>query len=521
MAFNLWQTSGQGLVSDEFFRFTAYSDASADYFLRGYSGHLVVLHALLYSAFFSIFGGDAYLPFRLLEAMLLGTCGLLFFLLAGPRCGRWLALGGTFLLMCLGSAAEVVATPYGIVILLPMALGALALLTLDRLGTRGDLLATLLLCASIASLDIGLAFLPAAAAILVVQTRRLLSRRLWVVLLPAALYVAWFAWSRLTGGFPASDPVQLSNLAGLPQALLDIPAAGVSAVTGVFGASDPNLADSDFELWPGRVILLLCLAGLAWRILRARDSVDRWIIVPLALGVSYWILIGMALGGDREPTSTRYLYPSSFFLLLIAATALSGLAIPRRAAYLLVPLALAAAAPNVANYVNQADAIRVGTDVRMVGSAAQELIRAELGPEAAAGAVPGYFEGVDRYGSPAGGPARILEGDPTTRAFIDLALLKAHDITFEPRPRASPHGPCREATGSWIRLPDAGVWVTGASPVTRVQVRRFADGPTPVRAFPAGAEPVRVSPAAEQLVKPWELRTLDTATLCLASPRGA
>ena len=65
-----------------------------------------------------MFGADTYLPFSLVEAALMGLCGLLFYSLARGSAGPWPSVAATLVLLFLGSATEFTATPYGIVILL-------------------------------------------------------------------------------------------------------------------------------------------------------------------------------------------------------------------------------------------------------------------------------------------------------------------------------------------------------------------------------------------------------------------
>ena len=87
---NFWETRGQTFYSDEWGRLF-FPNADNDSFaslLRWRSGHLVILHVLLYKGLFGVFGADSYTPFRIVEALLVGTCGLLFYALARTRAGR-------------------------------------------------------------------------------------------------------------------------------------------------------------------------------------------------------------------------------------------------------------------------------------------------------------------------------------------------------------------------------------------------------------------------------------------------
>ena len=509
VAFSIWQTRGQALYADEFGRFTGYWDADAEFFLRGYSGHLITLHSLLYAGSFEIFGGGAYLPFRLLEALLLAACALLFFLLARPRAGEWPAVGGAFILLFLGSAHEVIATPYGNVILLPMALGASALLALDRLGERGDLAACLLLCAAVASLDVGLVFIPAAAVLIALQGGRVLPRRQWVALVPTALYAVWFVWTRATGGFEIDEPLRLGNLIDrVPGALVDLPAAALSAMSGLFGEASTDGVEG-FLLWPGRILLVLLVGFCVWR-LRRPPRLDPWILVPLAAALTFWILVAMTLSDVRPLAASRYFYPGAFFMMLILAAALNGLRAPRWALPAGVGILVAAAVPNVVNYAEQADSLRDIARTNTAARAASELIYAETQKLPADSTSRDYLGAVERFGSPAGGPAGVLEGNATQRAFLDASLLQAG--LLEVSKRSLPRGTCARPQQRELTLPDRGVRLLGV-PLGSLLARRFASSFGVGSMLPAGGN-MLVRPAGPQLVRPWVLRLAPGVRIC-------
>ena len=113
-AFFLWETRGQAFFSDEWSRYAIYPNASFEYSLHGTSGHLIIGHILLYRLVLEGFGADSYLPFRLLAAILSLACAWLFFAYARERANAWLAAAAAIMLLFLGAAWEVVATPYGI-----------------------------------------------------------------------------------------------------------------------------------------------------------------------------------------------------------------------------------------------------------------------------------------------------------------------------------------------------------------------------------------------------------------------
>ena len=507
IAFSIWQTRGQALYADEFGRFTGYWDADAEFFLRGYSGHLITLHSLFYAASFEIFGGGAYLPFRLLEALLLAACALLFFLLARTRAGEWPALGGAFVLLFLGSAHEVIATPYGNVILLPMALGAGALLTLDRRRQRGDLAACLLLCAAVASLDVGLVFIPAVAALIALQEGRISTRRQWVAAVPTVLYAIWFGWTRLTGGFEIDEPLRATNLIDrVPGALIDLPAAVLSAMSGLFGEASTAGVEG-FALWPGRILLVALVVFLIWR-LRRPPRLDPWILVPLAAALTFWVLVAMTLSDVRPLAASRYFFPGAFFLLLILAAAMQGLRAPRWALPAGAVILIAAAVPNVVNYVEQADSLREIARTNTAARAASELL-ARSGRAPTEATSRDYLNAVDRFGSPAGGPAGVLEGREAERAFLDATLLRSGLLGVSP---GHGGGSCTGTRGGDVSIPDEGVTLILPPGTAGVGVRRFAKAFRALRV--PRAQSIRLIPEGAQLVRRWRVRLPAGTRMC-------
>ena len=74
---------------------------SLDYLLVPHNGHFQLGGKLVYEAMLAVFGVD-YLPYRVLELVLILTCVVLFYLLARRRVGDPVALLGATLLAFLG-----------------------------------------------------------------------------------------------------------------------------------------------------------------------------------------------------------------------------------------------------------------------------------------------------------------------------------------------------------------------------------------------------------------------------------
>jgi hypothetical protein len=552
VALNLWVTRGQTFFSDEWHRLTFNTNDSLDPLLRGYSGNLVALHALLYKALLGLFGADSYLPFRITEALLVGTAGLLFFAFARSRAGPWPCLAATLVLLFLGSAFEVLATPFGIVFLLPVALGLAALICLQRLSRRWDLLACLLLVAAVAAQSVGLVFLAGSAVLLAQQSRRRFLARIWVVLVPALPYAAWFVWSRVTGFSSGStlaivttstnpanamaDPVHLHNLGQMPSDALAVCAAGLAAISGLFGTSGPGGAGVPFNLAVGYPLLGLLIVAAIWRV-RSGSALAREVWVPVALALAFWALVGMIAPAERPPRTSRYIYPSAVFLLLILLELLRGIRLSPRQIRLSVAVLVLSLVPNLVNLVNQGNQLRDFATTERSKLGALELLREEvpansipyltlnggvlgIGGQGVRILAADYFAAVDRYGSPAASPAEIAIADESQRQVADQVLLDGSDLTLTALPagRASRARDCRTVRGRSANrrfpVPGSGLEIQprrSRSGVT-VLAHRFATGFQRL-SVPPGSGPLLLKPGSRQEVRRW-IVGIGGATVC-------
>jgi uncharacterized membrane protein len=539
VALDLFQTRGQTFHSDEWGRLIGYTGGGLETLLRGYSGHLVALHAMLYKGLLEVFGAGSYLPFRIVHALLVGANALLFYMLARARAEPWLCVGATLVLLCLGSAFSVLATPYGTVILLPVFFGLAALVCLERLPRRpADVLACLLLILAVASHSVGLAFLAGAAVVLVQQSGRRAVRRFWVVLAPGALYVAWWVWARRSGQVP--DPVQLESVTDVAWSVVEVGAAGLAAISGLFGgsglepAAQGQVGLEEFNLTAGYLLLGLLTVTTIWRVWSG-PPIAREIWVPVALALSFWVLVAIVVaggpipfvGGGRTPSEGRYLYPSAVFLLLILVELVRGLR-PRPWLVLLgVGVLLVSVVPNAINLHQQAVQIRDFGGIERSRLGALELLRDEAPASSipaltfqagVIGVGPGftpaarYFAAVDRYGSPADGPGEIaVAGEDRRRAF-DQVLLEGDDLVLEALPpgRATRVRHCRPASaptagmGRAVSVPPSGLEIRLRSPGSELAVlaRRFATGFQRL-GVPPGPGPWLLRAGSSEQARPW------------------
>jgi len=222
------------------------------------------------------------------------------------------------------------------------------------------------------------------------------------------------------------------------------------------------------------------------------------------------VLAGLALSDTRPLPASRYFCPGAFFLLLIAAAAINGLRPPRWALVAGAAVLVAASVPNIANYTEQADSLREIAQTNTAARAASELIAAESGREPADPTSRDYLGAVERFGSPAGGPAGVLDGDATARAFLDASLVKAS--LLEVRRAKRPGEGCRTGSGT-VALPNSGLHLAQID-APALSARRFSAAFTRVPLPRPGSGDLLIRPAGEQLVRPWFVRLPQGARVC-------
>lgn len=529
MALNLWETRGQTFFSDEWSRFL-YADRSLEDLLRGHSGHLVFLNTALYKVLLHVFGAHSYAPFRVVEALLLGASGLLFYALARSMASPWPSVAATLVLLFLGSAVEVTATPYGIVILLPVSLGLAALVSMKWVPRVGDALACVLLAAAVFAHSDGLAFLAGATVILILEEGRRFLSRIWVVGVPALAYLAWTIWYHATATTTTQEVVHLKNVGLIPSTIVSVSSAGLSAISGLFGTT----ATGAFNLEAGYLLLGLLVVAAAWRIRRG-PPVAREIWLPLTLALTFWALLGMVASPQRPPTASRYLYPTAVFLLLILLQLTRGLRVGRWAFWATIVALIVSLVPNVINLNEQAKKIREVANGERVELAGVELLRDEVPLESIPDLVrhtrliglsgtgfhfpaTSYFNAVFRSGSPAASPQRIPLASEAVRKEVDGYLLRGRDLTLSDAPSGgfARQRTCRAATGEngVYPVPESGLVIRpqGSRSRLRVAARRFATSFEPLQ-VPAGSGPLVLRPGASQEVRPWQAR-ISGAAVC-------
>ncbi len=423
-----------------------------EYFFAPSNGHLQVGGKLLYRAIFEIAGAN-YFVFRAVDIAGVMICVGLFFELARRRVGALVALIPSVSLLFLGFGWEAFLWAFDLHTIYALALGLGAILALERDDRPGDIAACILLILSIAMIELGLAFAVGIAISVLIRSDRM--RRAWIFVIPLALYACWWVWSRHFD----QPAIALSNVRLISITVTNALAAVAGSVFGVnpTGAGVPQPL-TEVTAW-GTVLAALAGLALVGRIVRGGVPRTLWIFAGVVL--TYWVLI--ALGG-RAPDSSRYIFAGALLSFLVAADALAGTKVPRRAViagFAVVALAIPA---NVAKLYDGRgpqlhDAITTRTEYAML-----DLVRGPIPPQYAPGKDPrvtdlggsvftaleagDYLRAANQFGS-LGMPIDQVRGEDLERREVaDASLAGALGLRLRPveHPPAEPSD-CPSALG--------------------------------------------------------------------------
>lgn len=445
--------NGLNFTNDDLFYYAQYvvygmsdiqpSGGGVEYFLAPSNGHLQLLGKLLYRGIFETFGAN-YAIFRAANVAGLMICVGLFFVLARRRLGPWVALVPCLSLLSLGYAWEAFIWAFDLHTTYALALGLGAILALQRGDRRGDIAACVLLTLSVAMIELGLAVaVGIAVSVLLRPDRR---HRIWIFLIPVALYGCWWLWAAKFN----DTAVEFANVKLIPHTVTD----ALAAITGsVFGLNPTG--EGVFEPltgvtgW-GSALAALATVALVWRI--SRGGVPRTLWVFLAVVLAYWVLI--AIGG-RAPDSSRYIFAGTLLVFLVAADALAGARLPTIAVVAALAIVAFAIPPNVAKlYDGRGPQLNDATNSR-VENAMLDLVEGPIPPEYAPGKdkrvtdrggvvftpMPAgdYLEAAERFG-PLGMPLDELRDESLERREIaDASLVGALGLALGPAaPPANP-----------------------------------------------------------------------------------
>jgi hypothetical protein len=499
---------------------------SADLFFEPYAEHIVVAPTLVWKLLLGLFGMGSATPFYVVSIAAFVLSAILLFAYARSRVGDWLALLAAILVLFLGAAFEDLLLASQIGYFGSMAAGLGVLLALDREDDGGDRLACALLVVAVAFSSLGLIFVAGASADLLLG-RRPRARRLYVALLPLALWGLWWAgW-----GHDAESHLSADNLRGVPDYVSDAAAAGFTSLFGL-ATGDGSEPEQPHLIW-GRLALIGVVILGAVKVARER-RVSRGLAVVLVLALALWVVAALNRSPERFPTSSRYQYPSAIFILLVAAELLRGVRVPP-------PLVVAAAAGTVLaaaggiSLMNRelterwepaADAIRYSlAAVEIAGPSADPAFPVSFPPRVTVSANR-YLDAVSDHGSPAFDEAELAARPPEERLSADLTLASALGLALVAPSPSERNLRCQDLEAS----PAGGTGVTllpgsftldnrGMAPV-EVLLSRFADEfSVDMGALPTGVETSLTIPA-DRSDRPWSLglRGEGPVRLCTTEP---
>ncbi|MGB0120360.1 MAG: hypothetical protein WBP55_05355 [Solirubrobacterales bacterium] len=365
----LYMTRGSTFTGDEYawIAFSPFQDFRVS--IEPHSGHLIFTTLWLYKAILNTIGTD-YLTFRLLT---LGTVFLavgLLFIWTRRRVGPWVALAPCLVLLFFGSDAGNLLQGIGFTIMLAVSLGMLALVALDRADRRGDIVACAALTLGVVSFTLILPFVAGAAVAILISKERW--RRIWVVAIPIAIYLAWRVWLLVENIEVPNGSAHLSNVLLMPSWTFQSLAGILSALTGFNYNFETGSWLAPGEM-AGPALALGFLALVGWRIRTGKMRSWFWVAVTVMLALFASQVLGW-IPAVRTPATSRYLYPGAFVVILVLAEAFRGYQFSRTSFTALWLVAFCAFATNVAFVKDSGRALRERTPAVSMEVTASALV---------------------------------------------------------------------------------------------------------------------------------------------------
>jgi hypothetical protein len=322
----LWLHRDLTYAVDEFDYSETFGAGSLEDMLAPQNGHLNVLPFLVFKLLYMGFGTNL-APFIVLEAALLAVLSAGLYLYAKTRIGPLLALLPAVMPLFLGTAWPMLMPPMiGLLWIFAIAAGVWAFVLLERDRMPADIGACLLLCIAAASFSLGLIFIAACALAIVLSPRRW--RRIYVVAIPTAGWLAWYIWAKKFGGVVTHPGL----IWLLPAYAVDSIAANTAALLGRTLPRSPatSLYLEGFALH--RLVFALGLAAIevgvgafvVYRIGLSRlNRRSLWVILLIPL--AWWASQVIVLEEFRTPSANRYFFAGVVILLLVVVEVARGI----------------------------------------------------------------------------------------------------------------------------------------------------------------------------------------------------
>lgn len=466
-----------------------------DTWMRPDNEHFVAGPVAVWKLLIAVFGIESMLPFKLVSTALFLIGAWFLFLWLRRRVGEWVALLMVVALLFLGAAFDDLLWFASITFLGSMAGGLGMLVALDRRDQRGDRLACLGLLVSLIFSSLWVAFAAGAALDVFLRRReRPWLRRVFIVAVPALIYIAWWiGW-----GHEAESALSLHNVIRTPLWVFDSIAAAVAALLGLAIPAEWLTAPNGLD-W-GRPLTVGLLALALWRLWRM-PRIPRSLWVVIAIGFVFWILGGFDVKPGRAASASRYQYPGAAFVLMIAGGLLAGVRFQRRMLAPALVVLGAAVLPNVVFFHEAYESYFHTSELERADLAALEISRPQVEPTffmpeelADTGYVPveaqAYFEARDADGSPAYDEAELLAAPEDARIPADKVLAGALRIGLTATPPPGPDARCArrsaggEAEPVVVKLPPGGIVLRASAPL-EASLSRFSES------FPVQLEEIK------------------------------
>ena len=443
--------SGQTFINDEWNYLVVYRGFGLETLFAPQNGHLIVLPRLIYKGMFASFGTSSHLSYQVVSVVFHLIVAGIFFQLVRTWTQLTIAVALTVLVALFGACWDTLVGAYELPNLTGMAAGMGMLLALQRRTRGGDLLACLLLAASLASFSVGIAF-GLGALVSIWLGGRSQWRRVWVVVIPGALYIAWFIWARKFG----QTEVTAESISAIFSGAADQMAAISAAITGLFRVPGSIGLPVVLEIRPdwGYPLALIFAGLIALHIRRAPRSIYFWTVV--ATLIIYLALVAAGLSPARTPSSGRYVYLGGILSLLLIAelareirwTTAIGVV-----ATIVFGLSLMA---NVADFRAGGQLFRAEGETNRATLAAVELSRGQVDrfrvveDEKTTHShadmlfpIWAYYEAAEEFGSPAYSLAELEATGEQAREAADEQLFRDYEIAPAPTtsPKLNHHGP--------------------------------------------------------------------------------
>jgi hypothetical protein len=457
---------------------------SAGVFFKPHGEHLSAIPIAAYKLLLATFGASSYVPFMALLLIVHAINCVLLYLLARRYVGPWAALIPSAILAVLGPAWQDLLWAFQVGFFGSVASGLGMALCLEAPRPRRDRAASALLGVSLLCSSIGLAMIVLGGLRIVLDTPRKL-KRLWVIAVPVALYIVWYAIYGVT-------TIKTSNIVHIPKY---VGRALAAAIDSVLGLGQTHTSPFLVSIAIGRYLaVLLVIALIVYLVRGGRPRPLSWAAIGAALALWVAECLEYTVPGRSAPQS-RYQYTAAA-LLMLAVIAIRQWRRPVRiSGALLAAAVVAICVSNTAMLYQRSHFTTNNSDYVYAETGAIQIARATVAPgfttengltvplignHAVAVFAGPYLSAVRAFGSAADTPQGIMRRPEKIREAVDLVLSGAERLalmTFNgaPPPSSSCHSAATGAGLGVLTVPPGTLTVrVRRGTVAQLELRRFA-----------------------------------------------